>query len=176
MRKTTCEQCVTLSRRRLTLAGVMRGSALHSATVEWPGGACLAAEPITTEEGGTALRLGYMTGDPPEWITYAVPLTTYQPHFGGASWWLHCPKCGRRGFKLYLPPRARVFACRGCHNLTYGSCQESHCWDGSDNYMAKVMNRAGHRTADGRPYTPEDMARIFASHRKQLRGRPMIPE
>jgi hypothetical protein len=31
---------------------------------------------------------------------------------------------------LYLPPRARYFGCRHCHDLTYTSCQESHKYDG----------------------------------------------
>ena len=37
--------------------------------------------------------------------------------------------CGRRVGKLYLPPTARRFGCRGCHDLTYMSCQESHRYD-----------------------------------------------
>jgi hypothetical protein len=53
--------------------------------------------------------------------------------FNGRRWWFLCPLCDRRGImcarrvsKLYLPPRARRFGCRLCHNLTYRSCQEAH--------------------------------------------------
>jgi hypothetical protein len=37
--------------------------------------------------------------------------------------------CGRRVGKRYLPPGARYFGCRRCHDLTYTSCQESHRYD-----------------------------------------------
>lgn len=43
---------------------------------------------------------------------------------GSRFWWL-CPDCGRRCLKLYLPPRARHFACRVCHDLSYESAQSS---------------------------------------------------
>jgi len=35
--------------------------------------------------------------------------------------WFKCPLCGRRSFKLYLPPGGTVFGCRDCHHLTYTS-------------------------------------------------------
>ncbi len=52
-----------------------------------------------------------------------------------ARWWFACPlvvngrACGRRVRMLYLPPNGRYFGCRGCHDLTYRSCQESHQYD-----------------------------------------------
>ena len=33
--------------------------------------------------------------------------------------------CGRRAGKLYLPPVAKYFGCRLCHDLTYPSCQKA---------------------------------------------------
>jgi hypothetical protein len=47
-------------------------------------------------------------------------------------WWFRCPlvvagvPCRGRCRKLYLPPGARYFGCRRCHQLTYTSCRESH--------------------------------------------------
>jgi hypothetical protein len=38
-------------------------------------------------------------------------------------------ECGRRVGKLYLPPRARDFGCRRCHNLIYRSSQHAHAFD-----------------------------------------------
>lgn len=52
--------------------------------------------------------------------------------FGGERPWFICPlvvrevPCGRRCTKLYLPPGARYFGCRRCHDLTYASSQEAH--------------------------------------------------
>ena len=60
-----------------------------------------------------------------------VFVTRTRPHLGGLRWWFTCPliragvPCQRRVSKLYLPPGARLFGCRDCHNLTYISCQES---------------------------------------------------
>jgi hypothetical protein len=43
---------------------------------------------------------------------------------GRRFWWL-CPDCSRRCLKLYLPPRANLFGCRLCHDLSYESAQSS---------------------------------------------------
>jgi hypothetical protein len=59
-----------------------------------------------------------------------VRIATTRPRFGGLRWWFICPlivngrRCNRRVGKLYLPPAARYFGCRHCHDLTYTSCQE----------------------------------------------------
>lgn len=47
---------------------------------------------------------------------------------GGLRWWFRCPGCGKRVGILYC--RYALFRCRGCHELTYRSCQESHKYDG----------------------------------------------
>ena len=57
------------------------------------------------------------------------------PKLGGRRWWFTCPlifrgvPCNRRVGKIYLPPGARYFGCRLCHNLTYTSSQEAHQGD-----------------------------------------------
>jgi hypothetical protein len=67
-----------------------------------------------------------MTGEDAEIVLSAV---------GGRRWWFTCPlivngrSCGRRVGKRYLPPGARYFGRRRCHDLTYTSCQESHRYD-----------------------------------------------
>ena len=53
--------------------------------------------------------------------------------YGGRSWWMLCPCCGRRCLKLYLPSGtaadAMPFRCRQCWGLTYQAAQEAHRWD-----------------------------------------------
>ena len=50
--------------------------------------------------------------------TQTVRLTQTPCYFGGFRWWLLCPNCNRRVFKLYLIAQYR---CRHCHDLTYRS-------------------------------------------------------
>jgi len=59
-------------------------------------------------------------------IRYRVPLTWTACNFGGERPWFVYPgkNCGRRVAKLYMPPGARYFLCRHCHDLTYKSRQE----------------------------------------------------
>jgi hypothetical protein len=62
-------------------------------------------------------------------------MVSTRPYFGGRRWWFVCPlivrgiACNRRAGKLYLPPGAKYFGCRKCHDLTYESCQDSHRFD-----------------------------------------------
>ena len=55
--------------------------------------------------------------------------------FAVQRWWFSCPltwrgmPCLRLVGKLYLPPGARRFGCRECHDLSYRSCQEAHQLD-----------------------------------------------
>jgi hypothetical protein len=75
------------------------------------------------------VRLLYTFTESRHSLDYRVRLTTTRPPFGGLRWWFVCPlvkggvACGRRVCKLYLPPDARYFGCRRCHELTYTSCQ-----------------------------------------------------
>jgi hypothetical protein len=62
---------------------------------------------------------------------YNIRLLTTRCNYGGVRYWLQCPLirngklCFRRVRKLYLPPGARYFGCRCCHNLTY-TIQREH--------------------------------------------------
>lgn len=55
---------------------------------------------------------------------YSVPIVCTPCHFGGVRYWFLCPSCGKRVGVLYLAGKY-VFACRGCWNLTYESCNQS---------------------------------------------------
>jgi hypothetical protein len=65
-------------------------------------------------------------------VRIPVRLQWTATHFNGHRWWFICPlivggvPCNRRVGKLYLPPGARYFGCRQCHDLAYRSCQEAH--------------------------------------------------
>ncbi|MEM8556793.1 MAG: hypothetical protein AAGG50_03015 [Bacteroidota bacterium] len=80
-----------------------------------------------------------------EVIDYEVRLARTPLHFGGHRVWFVCPllkngrACGRRCGKLYLPPGARYFGCRNCHDLTYRSSQTAHEFDGLYRRLAIMM-------------------------------------
>ena len=65
-------------------------------------------------------------------VRIPVRLQTTPTQFSGERWWFTCPlivsrlACNRRAGKLHLPPGAKYFGCRKCHDLTYRSCQEAH--------------------------------------------------
>src|SRR5262249_40379452 len=88
-----------------------------------------------------------------ESISIPVRLATTATQCGGRRWWFVCPltvrgiACNRRAGKLYLPPGAKYFGCRKCHDLTYRSCQEAHQTErlfgrlGFDAEVAKLWER-----------------------------------
>ncbi len=78
-------------------------------------------------------------------LDYRVALTSTTTPWGALRWWFICPlrkggqPCGRRVGALYLPPGARYFGCRHCHDLTYRSCQEQHQADSLYSHIALMM-------------------------------------
>jgi len=58
-----------------------------------------------------------------------IELLFWNPRFGGRSFWLLCPRCGRKCRKLYAPPGVADYRCRLCWRLSYESSQEAHRWD-----------------------------------------------
>jgi hypothetical protein len=92
---------------------------------------------LVEEDEGPILTLTYAPelGSPERIFEQRLELLTTKANFGGVRWWFACPftiwreRCNRRVAKLYLPPEARKFGCRLCHDLTYESSQESHRYD-----------------------------------------------
>lgn len=99
----------------------------------------------TNSRSGRQSSIGYYVtwGDEPivtlhyrwrdsEEVRIPVLLQSTPTQFGGKRWWFTCPlivgglECERRVGKLFLPPGAKYFGCRKCHDLTYRSSQEAH--------------------------------------------------
>lgn len=83
---------------------------------------------------------------------HCIKLESTPCFFGGRRWWFICTKnpdgvyCGNRVGRLYLPPKARYYSCRHCHNLTYMSCRRSHDWESIYRLIARsevYRNRHG---------------------------------
>jgi len=83
----------------------------------------------------TITRECYGKDDEVKELDYPIHLETTPCNFGGERWWFRCPlsvngnPCGRRCFKLYLPPGANYYGCRECYDLTYESAQTAHEFD-----------------------------------------------
>ena len=84
------------------------------------------------EDAKQAVVLSYRSCRPgsSEWksIQQRVPIRLTACHFGGVRPWFVCPACcngrycGRRAAILYCA--GELFACRRCHDLSYGSQQQ----------------------------------------------------
>jgi hypothetical protein len=86
---------------------------------------------VTWNFDAPTVTLHYRWNDTED-VRIPVRLSKTPTQFDGQRWWFICPlivrglPCNRRVGKLYLPPGARYFGCRKCHDLTYRSCQEAH--------------------------------------------------
>lgn len=86
---------------------------------------------VASDDDLAAVRLCYRWRGKED-VEILVRLETTPTRFNGRRWWFVCPlivrgvACDRRAGKLYLPPGAKYFGCRKCHDLTYRTCQEAH--------------------------------------------------
>lgn len=137
-KKEVVEDCLGLDTNHWMREGILRANVLATGTWRWTyasgKGFAVSYEADTRDPAGPFVRLSYSwvgsSSPEPQSADYRVRLTTTRPRFGGLRWWFICPlivvgrPCERRVGKLYLPPAARYFGCRRCHELTYTSCQE----------------------------------------------------
>jgi hypothetical protein len=142
--KTVVEDCRSIDANHWMRQGVLRAGQRATGYAPWPDrrGVSFVVnfDADTLDPAHSVLRLHciwtWAATQQQDSARSTVPLTTTRPRFGGLRWWFRCPlgvkgePCGRRVGKLYLPPRARDFGCRHCHQLTYRSCQESRLHDG----------------------------------------------
>jgi hypothetical protein len=141
-KKTTVEECLIRSAGKLARDGSIAQSP-GSGWLQWTNtatGERTASIGYSREMDSdlVVLRLRYTAARcDGESVSLEEPigLQTTPSAVGRRRWWFTCPlvvngrSCGRRVGKLYLPPGARYFGCRRCHDLTYTSCQESHRYD-----------------------------------------------
>jgi len=141
-KKTTVEECLILSAGKLARDGTIT-KAPGSGWLQWTNTAT--GERTATlgysremENNVVVLKLRFTVtrrdGGAVD-VDEPISLQTTPSAVGGRRWWFTCPlvvngrACGRRVDKLFLPPGARYFGCRHCHDLTYASCQQSHRYD-----------------------------------------------
>ena len=122
-KKSTVEESLTLAVR-----DVRSRKTSHLGQIVWTGSAI--SYRVTWDNEPT-ITLLYRLWDSED-VEIPIRLQTTPTQFGGKRWWFTCPlivrgvACNRRVGKVYLPPEARYFGCRKCHDLSYQSCQEAH--------------------------------------------------
>jgi Domain of unknown function (DUF5679) len=130
MAKETVEDSKFLDVLEYAKKGYLRDGT--SGTSYWPPGE-QETESIGWLVAGGAFHLTYtQTRRDGSKVHYSYPvfLAHTRATIGGERVWFTCPRCGRRVRKLYLPPSAGRFWCRGCHGLSYRSRQRRmSLWD-----------------------------------------------
>jgi hypothetical protein len=119
--KVPVEQCLSLVIADFRPLGLRSGTFVWT----WPTGRQAMVGYSLTFDGGWLLTLTYGFRDGTKMCT-EIPLQWTAVSLGGDRPWFTCPLCNGRVGRLCLPPGARDFACRRCHNLTYRSSQEAH--------------------------------------------------
>lgn len=102
---------------------------------------------FTVQQSGLILTLHYHREGETKDTFVGIRMQSTPTSFGGSRLWFTCPlivngiPCNRRVGNLHLPPSARYFGCRTCHNLTYRSCQRSHVIERIYLQMAKLADK-----------------------------------
>jgi hypothetical protein len=68
--------------------------------------------------------------------------------------------------KLHRPLMLDTFLCRLCHDLTYESCQKSHCYDWLYAHLGEGMT-----VRMGETYSAADVARIVSGMKRSHKPR-----
>jgi len=130
-RKITVEESCDLTVQQLKKYGLLKPG-FNAIPIEWvtkPTGKrtrIVVAVDISTDDPFVLLMytLTDRNGNKTDY-NYTVSLLKTPCNFGGIRYWFACPVCFTRVGSLYLPPSQIYFCCRGCHNLTYNSRNES---------------------------------------------------
>lgn len=128
--KTTVEESLVVSMRDLRKQVYQGAAGIFTWTLP-NGKKSFVSYFVIWKDDAPMITLRYRWGDQED-ILVPVRLETTTTQFDGRRWWLTCPlcvngvACSRRVEKLYLPPGAKFFGCRKCHDLTYRSSQEAH--------------------------------------------------
>jgi len=144
-RKTTVGECHTLRLKWLRKA--LEAGPGWGAKLEWTSnrtGAVTASigYVVVGTRDAPAIRLHYGWRDGAgelHQVRERIPLTYSTLCHGGRCPYLVCPGCLARVRTLHLPPGRTLFRCRACHDLTYGSCQDSHKYDSLFRGMAAEL-------------------------------------
>lgn len=130
----TIEDCLALDANRLAKMGLFSHAGTR-ASVKWENGANIGL----AYSNGTLELLYSMEGEP---NNQTLRIAKVPCHFGGARYYMHCPGCRKRRYKLHLSGSG--FYCRVCYRLPYYS-QECGYLDGLIHQKHKVEAKLENR-------------------------------
>jgi len=131
-KKSTVEESLTVAMR--DFRGKIYPHSSGAFTWTWASGNSASIGYRVTWRDVPIITLTYRWRDRED-VAIPIRLQTTPTNFNGRRWWFSCPLvrgtrcCLRRVGKLYLPPGAKYFGCRLCHDLTYESSQKAHQWE-----------------------------------------------
>jgi hypothetical protein len=131
-KKICVESCLYLCAAELKHEGIINTTGEEKALVwrEYGRDEIIASVRCLCQQAGSdyELALSYRTREEQD-ISYCIEIIQETRFVGKKAPVFHCPLCGRRARKLYLPCGALHFGCRACYDLTYKSCQTAHRYD-----------------------------------------------
>jgi hypothetical protein len=130
---------------------------------EYKRGAC--GFRVNIDGANDSITFSYRYNDAPH-PDVRVPLSWYEPGFGGRRYLFVCPRCGKRMRTLHV--MAGEIGCRVCYDLTYESCVENNRFNGLYKYMAVGLKASWQ---DVKQYM-NDLTRRAHKEPKRPRGRP----
>lgn len=174
MRKGTVEESYVLDAADLKRQGALRSG--YAASLTWT----RAGKPdgsigIRADDDG--LWLSYTTSSQRQGYSgdqhYHIMVTRVPAAIGGERAFFGCPGCHEPVRKVYLPPSALTFLCRGCHELSYRSRRVRK---GSFLWLWRRLNELEREAA--KPMTPRRwlaLMRETAKLREALAARDPLP-
>jgi hypothetical protein len=177
--RTTCESCTSIDVRQWQRKGLLYPGQQFSWS--WTRG----GEPvgnITVRVEADAVILSYRScrSGSSEWksIQQRVPIRLTACHFGGVRPWFVCPAycngryCGRRAAILYCA--GELFACRRCHDLSYGS-QQQMALDRGLEQARKIRMRLGGGADLLEPFPPRPKGMHWRTFQRLVASIRMAP-
>ncbi len=140
----TVESCARIDAGMLRKAGAFRGTGAW--TWHWSKfGSCVCdTSVISINDPSRIIITIHRDGI---YNSQFVGVSTTNCHYGKSRFWLHCPVCNKRVFRLYLPIDAvykdepvMTFACRSCYACTYNQ----RSMRSLDRYQSQAMQIQQH--------------------------------
>jgi hypothetical protein len=154
------EDCLALDANKLAKMGILKSDWINT-SIRWSTGAN-----INLTYNGSVMDLRYNIDGEPN--PQKIRVSKAQCHFGGHRYYLHCPGCGSRRYRLHLAHSG--FYCRECYRLPYYS-QECGDIEGFTHQIHKLEAKLENLPKYARTKTVEKLIHRLEETESQWSGR-----